>query len=101
MRGVIMSVASGYGSGVFPEGTDFPFVTPSSDIRGMFEDMYLSFDTTITYSYPLKITNVSGFQFATPSVANLVISDSANTVVFNTAGSTFSQRAWEIGRAHV
>ena len=93
-----MSVASGYGSGIFPEGTDFPFVAPSSDIRGMFEDMYLSFDTTITYSYPLKVTSVSGFQFATPSIANLVISDSNNTVVFNTTGSTFSQRAWGADR---
>ena len=93
-----MSVASGYGSGVFPEGADFPFVNPSDDIRGMFEDMYLSFDTTIKYAYPLKISNVSGFQFASPNVANLVISDSNNTVVFNTAGSAFSHRSWGADR---
>jgi len=93
-----MSVASGYGSGIFPEGTDFPFVNPSDDIRGMFEDMFLSFDTTVNYSYPLKVSSVSGFQFATPSTANLTITDSAGAVVFNTSGSTFSHRSWGADR---
>lgn len=87
-----MSVASGYGSGVFPEGADFPFVKPSDDIRGMFEDMHFSFDTD--YSGPLRISSISGFQFASPNVANMVISDDNNLVIFDTAGSTFSHRSW-------
>ena len=93
-----MSVASGYGSGIFPEGTDFPFVSPSSDIRGMFEDINFIFDTTVKYKYPLKVTSVTGFQFASPNVANLVISDSDGSIVFNTSGSTFSQRSWGADR---
>lgn len=90
-----MAVSTNYGSGIFPSGTDFPFVSPSSDVRGLFEDLFMSFDNRNDYEYPLKITQVTGFQTATPGVGNLVIRDQANTLVFDTSTATSSSyRSW-------
>jgi hypothetical protein len=77
-----MAVATGYGSGLFPNGTDFPFVSPSSDIRGLFEDMHLSYSGN--YTLPLKVTEVVGFNSGNPSVATITITDAEDDVVFST-----------------
>lgn len=88
-----MSVATGYGSGIFPNGTDFPFVAPSTDIRGMFEDINLVY--TESHSLPLRITRVSGFQFLSPSGSNLIIEDEEDNVVFDTSvATTRSNSLW-------
>ena len=88
-----MSVATGYGSGLFPNGTDFPFVAPSTDIRGMFEDINLVY--TESHSLPLKVTRVSGFQFLSPSGSNLIIEDEEDNVVFDTSvATTRSNSLW-------
>jgi hypothetical protein len=88
-----MSVATGYGSGIFPNGTDFPFVAPSTDIRGMFEDINLVY--TESHSLPLKVTRVSGFQFLSPSGSNLIIEDEDDNVVFDTSvATTRSNSLW-------
>jgi len=104
-----MAVSSNYGSGVFPNGTDFPFVTPSQDVRGLFEDLFLSFDNRSSYVYPLKVSQVSGFKLPYSSSSsssssgsasyeaedNIIISDSNNTVVFNSFSATSSsKREW-------
>ena len=95
-----MAVSTNYGSGVFPSGTDFPFVNPSSDVRGLFEDLFISFDNTQSYVYPLKISQVNGFQIGSPSVGELVIEDQEGTVVFDTTSSTSSSyRTWGSSRA--
>lgn len=88
-----MSVATGYGSGLFPNGTDFPFISPSSDVKGLFEDLFLSFDDTVNYVYPLKISQVYGFEIGNSSGSYVVISDSADNVVFDgsAASSTYSR----------
>lgn len=94
-----MSVATNYGSGVFPNGTDFPFITPSSDIKGLFEDLFFSFDDRENYEYPLKISNVTGFQYASYATGDIVISDSNNVVVFDSSTATSSdQRLWGTDR---
>lgn len=94
-----MSVATNYGSGVFPNGTDFPFVTPSSDIKGLFEDLFFSFDDRESYTYPLKITSVTGFQYASYATGDVVISDNDDVVVFDSSTSTSSaQRLWGTDR---
>lgn len=113
-----MAVSSNYGSGVFPNGTDFPFVTPSYDVRGLFEDLFLSFDGRSSYVYPLKVSQVSGFKLPYGSASssslgsgsssgsssygtddNIVISDSANTVVFDSSSATHtSKREWGVDR---
>lgn len=92
-----MAVATGYGSGLFPNGTDFPFVSPSSDIRGLFEDMHLSYSGN--YTFPLKVTSVVGFNSSNPSMSNITITDANNAVVFSTAAAiSSSYSSWGSNR---
>ncbi len=86
-----MAVATGYGSGLFPNGTDFPFVSPSSDIRGLFEDMHLSYSGN--YTLPLKVTEVVGFNSGNPSVATITITDAEDDVVFSTSDAIDSSNS--------
>ena len=86
-----MAVATGYGSGLFPNGTDFPFVSPSSDIRGLFEDMHLSYSGS--YKLPLKVTSVVGFNSDNPSVATVTITDAEDNVVFSTSDAIDSSNS--------
>lgn len=119
-----MAVSSNYGSGVFPNGADFPFVTPSQDVKGLFEDLFLSFEGRDIYTYPLKVSQISGFRLpyilsssssssgslsssSSGSLSSsayreediIVISDSANTVVFDSSlASSSSKREWGADR---
>ena len=92
-----MAVATGYGSGLFPNGSDFPFVSPSSDIRGLFEDMHLSYSGD--YALPLKVTEVIGFNSSNPSMSNITITDAEDSVVFSTAAAlNSSNSSWGSNR---
>lgn len=77
-----MSVASNYGSGFFPNGTDFPFVKPSPDIKGLFEDLHICYEGD--FSLPLKVSMVAGFDISNPEGSVVEIRDSLNLLVFST-----------------
>jgi hypothetical protein len=77
-----MSVASNYGSGFFPNGTDFPFVKPSTDIKGLFEDLHLCYEGE--FALPLRVSLVSGFDASNPANSLVEIRDSENALVFST-----------------
>jgi hypothetical protein len=94
-----MAVSANYGSGVFPNGADFPFAYPSSDVKGLFEDLFFSFDDRESYAYPLKISTVVGFQYASYATGDIVISDSNNNTVFDSSTATSTaQRLWGTDR---
>ena len=93
-----MAVAANYDATGAVNGISFPLINPSSDIHGMFEDMSLYSESIGNYKSPFKISSVTGFQFATPSQASLIIQDSDGEEVVNTAGMTFYQEAWGSNR---
>lgn len=94
-----MSVATNYGSGLFPNGTDFPFSNPSSDVKGLLEDLHFSYDSLTEHSLPLKISSVTGFQLSSLATADLIISDSNGNEVFDTTTATNTEfRSWGTDR---
>jgi hypothetical protein len=93
-----MAVAANYDSSGAVNGISFPLINPSSDIQGMFEDMSLYSESIGNYKSPFRISSVTGFQFATPSQASLIILDSDGEEVVNTTGMDFYQEAWGSNR---
>lgn len=100
----------GRGVGVEASGTNFPFVAPSDDIKGLLADFYLSHSVR-TIVLPLRITWLHGFCNAQSSCtsetsapsdspdpihdADLVVKDSAGTVVFDsTVAAVFRSKSW-------
>lgn len=81
-----MPVVSSYGSGLFPNGTDFPFVKPSADIKGMFEDLHLCYEGE--FDLPLKVSLISGFNANNPANSLIEIRDNKNSLVFSTLNAT-------------
>ena len=75
----------GYGTGVNPTGTHFPFIREVASIKGLFTDMYLGHKVTSAV-LPLRLSIISGFvQPPTGSRANVVIVDANGDTVFNSA----------------
>ena len=97
-RGLIMAVAANYDSSGAVNGISFPLINPSSDIQGMFEDMSLYSESIGNYKSPFRISSVTGFQFATPSQASLIVLDNDGEEVVNTTGMDFYQEAWGSNR---
>lgn len=88
-----MSVTSNYGSGFFPNGTDFPFVKPSTDIKGLFEDFNLFYEGA--FSLPLRVSLVAGFDTSNPSNSLVEIKDSKGLLVLSTLNAIDSDvTAW-------
>lgn len=100
----------GRGIGVEALGTNFPFVNPSDDVRGLLADFYLS-HAVRTAVLPLRITWLYGFCNAQSSCqsegsapsdspdpvhdADLIVKDSDGTVVFDsTEADTFRSKSW-------
>lgn len=90
----------GAGSGVNPEGTDYPFVDPSPGVRHIFADAYLSYrDRTLVP--PFRLSWLHGFREwmlddSEPSVpdtpgsildplpVHVIVRDAADTIVLQT-----------------
>jgi hypothetical protein len=84
----------GRGIGVNPRGSDFPFVRPSADVRGLLADAYLAHESRDA-TPPLRVARIVGLAdgFATgtaPARAEIRIADGAGFVVFDSAGVPYS-----------
>jgi len=87
-------------------GTNYPFVSPSEDIRYLFGDFFLSFESNADIVYPLKVVWLYGFGtdvvsppsgWNTPTHAkDIVIADANDAIVFDsTTASRFTSSAWD------
>jgi hypothetical protein len=84
----------GRGIGVNPQGSDFPFVRPSADVRGLLADAYLAHEVRDA-TPPLRVVRISGLAagFATgaaPARAEIRIADGAGVVIFDSAGVPYA-----------
>ena len=92
---------AGYGTGVEYTGTNYPFVNPSTDVRGLFADFWLGHerrDVRPPFSIA-EIHNISrGFGLApTPPGAHscdVVVVDADDVVVCDTRNATYAGRAF-------
>jgi hypothetical protein len=85
----------GMGIGVEAEGSNFPFVAPSSDIQGLLADLWVT--TDIPFAPPLTVTRLAGFQEAfdgLPSAAGITITDAQSATVFDSTGATYWWKDW-------
>lgn len=99
--------SGGKGTGVNPRGTDFPFVAPSEDLRGLIADAYLAYEDPVTL--PLRLASITGlhkaFDFASASSADsqssasgdasgnpvdVIIRDAEDTVIFDSAETEYT-----------
>jgi hypothetical protein len=88
-------------------GTNYPFVSPSDDIKHLLGDLFLSFDDLAdTVVYPLRVSWLYGFgtDVVTPPTGvptpthshDIVIVDANNVVVFNsTLATRFTATPWD------
>jgi len=88
-------------------GTNYPFVKPSTDIKYLFADLFVSFDDIAEeVVYPLRVswlygfgTNVVGPISDYPTPANdrdILIVDANDKVIFDsTLATNFTQTAWD------
>jgi len=88
-------------------GTNYPFVTPSSDIQYLLGDFFVCFDDLLdTFEYPLKVSWLYGFGtnpvsppsgYPTPTHTHDVIVVDANdvTVFDSTQADTFTSSTWD------
>lgn len=98
--------ADAISAGVNPRGADYPFVSPSSDIRGLLADAYLSHPLSVTL--PLHISWIAGLGAAfqgdavvngplpagsssqnRPHPVDVVIRDATNFIVFNSREASY------------
>jgi hypothetical protein len=93
--------SGGKGTGVNPRGTDFPFVSPSSDLDWLIADAYLAYEDAATL--PLRLSSITGLHKAFDSASassgdsqssvsgaagnpvDVVIVDADDTVIFDSA----------------
>lgn len=90
-------------------GLDYPFVSPSEDVRYLIADFYLAFDdpgeysaTTPKVAFPLRIAHVYGAACVSDTETRLdvVIKDAANTTVLDTrnvGGTGYESANWGTG----
>lgn len=88
-------------------GTNYPFVKPSSDIKYLLGDLFVSFDDLDdTYAFPLKVSWMYGFGtnvvapppgYPSPTHAqDIIVTDANDVVVFDsTTASKFTSDAWD------
>ena len=78
----------GYGTGVNPTGTDFPFIREVAGAERLFSDMYLGHRVESAV-LPLRVTDISGFQQPpVSSRADILVVDANDDVVFDSTTST-------------
>lgn len=68
---------------------DYPFVAPSTDIRGMIDDLFLSFDDVLDQFVPPF--SVTVFSRAPNGVYSVVIQDSEAHTVFDSSDYSYSE----------
>lgn len=79
----------GRGIGVNPEGTDYPFVDPQDDIRGLLADAFVAHEVQ-GVELPLRIAWMQGFEHAFVPVAtraDVRIEDGIGTLIFDSLTS--------------
>jgi len=86
-------------------GTNYPFVQPSSDIRYLLGDLWLGYEAPqVEFQLPLKVAWLYGFgatsnsnpaPYSPVNAYDIVITDAAGKVVFNSTTSTqFTSDSW-------
>lgn len=92
-------------------GLDYPFISPSEDVRYLLADFYFAYDDPGLYdneiaqaSHPLKIKWLYGFgceensapeDAPTPThSADILIVDANDTVIFDSTDSVFTAKLW-------
>lgn len=86
----------GKGTGISQGGTNFPFVAPRDDVRGLLADLHLAHEVREAEP-PLRVTALTGFDRAfvgLPSRAGITILDAADRVVFSSTGSAYRWKDW-------
>lgn len=92
-------------------GLDYPFVSPSDDVRFLFADFFFSYDdpadyglSAAPYALPLRVSWVAGIgcdefdseaSLATTHTADVIVVDANDQVVFDsTEAQEFTERDW-------
>jgi hypothetical protein len=79
----------GRGIGVNPRGTDYPFVRPSPDVKGLLADAYLAYDRPDA-ALPLRVARLAGFGAAFLGLearCDVEVRDAAGAVVFDSTAA--------------
>jgi hypothetical protein len=73
------------------QGTNYPFQSPSADVRYLLGDLWLAYDDdTCGYQLPLQVTRLAGFNQSSPARREIKISDAVGTVVFDSTEATYT-----------
>lgn len=89
---VAITPLGGRGIGVNPEGTDYPFVNPQDDVRGILADAFLAHEVA-GVQLPLRLTKMINFGAGLPGLGctlstarpDVIIKDSAGQIICDTS----------------
>lgn len=79
----------GRGISVNPEGTDYPFVDPNEDVRGILADAFLAHEVR-EVKLPLRLFEMRNFDAALPGSCSLSSSSSSSSVSSSSSSSSSS-----------
>jgi hypothetical protein len=93
---MLIDSLGGKGTGIEAGGSNFPFVAPGDDVRGLLADFWLAHEVHRAV-LPLRVTRLTNFDKAfagLPSKAGVQVLDAADLVVFDSTGSAYRWRDW-------
>jgi hypothetical protein len=82
---VSITPQGGRGTGVNPEGTDYPFVNPQDDVRGILADAFLAHEVA-EVQLPLRLTKMTNFDAGLPGTGCSLSTDRPDVVIKDATG---------------